>query len=176
MTSSRVHVFNVRHVQQTSSHSQPNLQLSSEPQHHILFFFSMSFVCSVCRGNFRSQGGLTKHMNLKHGKSSTLAGMAEASQLHTFIRHPFLSGERKPIFHFSYKSLNIYEPNHVHPMVQFSKTPSRHRKHQTLQGHVAVLGILSVTGSNTSGHTTTMYNFNPQQTTFSVASTSGEQR
>ncbi|KAH9015025.1 hypothetical protein EDB84DRAFT_1277471, partial [Lactarius hengduanensis] len=52
---------------------------------------TMSYTCSFCEGNFRSQGGLTKHVNLKHGKNSTLTGMAEASQLHTFIRHPHLS-------------------------------------------------------------------------------------
>ncbi|KAH9039755.1 hypothetical protein EDB84DRAFT_1587671 [Lactarius hengduanensis] len=51
----------------------------------------MSYTCSFCEGNFRSQGGLTKHVNLKHGKNSTLTGMAEALQLHTFIHHPHLS-------------------------------------------------------------------------------------
>ncbi|KAH9045837.1 hypothetical protein EDB84DRAFT_1633687 [Lactarius hengduanensis] len=51
----------------------------------------MSYTCSFCEGNFRSQGGLTKHVNLKHGKNSTLTGMAEALQSHTFIRHPHLS-------------------------------------------------------------------------------------
>ncbi|KAH9039490.1 hypothetical protein EDB83DRAFT_2318440 [Lactarius deliciosus] len=41
--------------------------------------------------NFRSQGGLTKHVNSKHNENSTLAGMAKVSQLHTFVRHPHLS-------------------------------------------------------------------------------------
>ncbi|KAH9161675.1 hypothetical protein EDB89DRAFT_1861472 [Lactarius sanguifluus] len=51
----------------------------------------MSYVCSFCQDNFRSQGGLTKHVNSKHNENSTLAGMAKASQLHTFVRHPHLS-------------------------------------------------------------------------------------
>ncbi|KAH9014753.1 hypothetical protein EDB85DRAFT_2076425 [Lactarius pseudohatsudake] len=51
----------------------------------------MSYTCSFCEGNFHSQGGLTKHVNLKHSKNSTLTGMAEALQSHTFIRHPHLS-------------------------------------------------------------------------------------
>ncbi|KAH9014681.1 hypothetical protein EDB84DRAFT_1277590 [Lactarius hengduanensis] len=51
----------------------------------------MSFFCSFCGNSFRSQGGLTKHVNSKHRKNSTLAGMAAALQSHTFIRHPHLS-------------------------------------------------------------------------------------
>ncbi|KAH9046384.1 hypothetical protein EDB83DRAFT_2637518, partial [Lactarius deliciosus] len=47
--------------------------------------------CSFCGNSFRSQGGLTKHVNSKHRKNSTLAGMAAALQSHTFIRHPHLS-------------------------------------------------------------------------------------
>ncbi|KAI9435153.1 hypothetical protein H4582DRAFT_1817832 [Lactarius indigo] len=51
----------------------------------------MSFFCSFCRDNFHSQGGLAKHVNSKHGKNSTFAGMAAALQSHTFICHPHLS-------------------------------------------------------------------------------------
>ncbi|KAH9060394.1 hypothetical protein EDB83DRAFT_2292370 [Lactarius deliciosus] len=51
----------------------------------------MSFFCSFCGDSFHSQGGLTKHVNSKHRKNSTLAGMAAALQSHTFIRHPHLS-------------------------------------------------------------------------------------
>ncbi|KAH9007664.1 hypothetical protein EDB84DRAFT_1591306 [Lactarius hengduanensis] len=51
----------------------------------------MSFFCSFCGNSFRSQGGLTKHVNSKHRKNSTLAGMAAALQSHTFIQHPHLS-------------------------------------------------------------------------------------
>ncbi|KAI9436783.1 hypothetical protein BJY52DRAFT_1130347 [Lactarius psammicola] len=53
----------------------------------------MSYTCSSCGGDFRSQGGLTRHTNLKHSKNSTLAGMVTASQLHTFIHHPHLSAQ-----------------------------------------------------------------------------------
>ncbi|KAH9159540.1 hypothetical protein EDB89DRAFT_2117724 [Lactarius sanguifluus] len=51
----------------------------------------MSYICSFCRDNFHSQGGLTKHVNSKHNENSTLAGMAKAPQLHTFVHHPHLS-------------------------------------------------------------------------------------
>src|ERR1700761_3224333 len=83
--------------------------------------FPMPFVCSVCSENFRSQGGLTKHVNSKHSKNSTLAGMASASQAHTFIRHPYLSGMSKLICGFSFKVLNTYELSHVHLMAHSSR-------------------------------------------------------
>jgi hypothetical protein len=89
----------------------------------------MAFSCSVCSEKFRSKGGLTRHTNSKHNKSSTLAGMAEVSQSHTFIRHPFLSGKFKPNFDLLYKLLNIYEPGHVRQMAHSSKIPSRLRLH-----------------------------------------------
>jgi hypothetical protein len=52
----------------------------------------MYFTCSFCCRNFRSQGGLTKHVNAKHNKNSAHRGMVEEAKLHTFIRHPHLSG------------------------------------------------------------------------------------
>ena len=59
--------------------------------------YTMPFTCPTCRGNFRSQGGLTKHVNLKHGENSARRGKVKAAQSHTFIRHPHLSGMSKPI-------------------------------------------------------------------------------
>jgi hypothetical protein len=53
---------------------------------------TMYFTCSFCCGNFRSQGGLTKHVNAKHNKNSARRGMVEEAKLHTFIHHPHLSG------------------------------------------------------------------------------------
>ena len=59
--------------------------------------YTMPFTCPTCRGNFRSQGGLMKHVNSKHGENSARRGMVKAAQSHTFIRHPHLSGMSKPI-------------------------------------------------------------------------------
>ena len=134
----------------------------------------MPSFCYICRVNFRSLGGLTKHMNSKHNKNSTLAGMAEASQLHTFIRHPTLSGEYKLICNFLYIVLNTYEPGDALLMAHSSEIPF-HRHHKMCLSQAATLGTPSVTGSNTNGRTTTTYGFNPRPMIFSVALTSGEQ-
>jgi len=57
-----------------------------------LHLYPMSFTCTFCNKNLRLQGGLKKHVTAKHNKNSALAGMAEASEVHTFKRHPHLSG------------------------------------------------------------------------------------
>ena len=62
-----------------------------------LHLYTMSFPCSICHKNLRSPGGLKKHVHLKHLKSSTLTGKAEAAKKHTFIRHPHLSGKSESI-------------------------------------------------------------------------------
>jgi hypothetical protein len=62
-----------------------------------LCLYPMSFSCSFCNKNLCSQGGLTRHVNSKHNKNSALAGMAEASKLHTFKHHPYLSGMSKSV-------------------------------------------------------------------------------
>ena len=102
---------NVSYIMSTSTSLQP------QPQHVNLRLRTMSFTCSVCQGNFCSPAGLKKHMNSRHNKNSAVAGMAEASQLHTFIRHPNLSGMFKPVHNSSHKVLNTYhKPVHVHLM------------------------------------------------------------
>lgn len=134
----------------------------------------MPSFCYICQVNFRSPGGLTKHMNSKHNKNSTLVGMAEVSQLHTFICHPSLSDEYKSICNFSYKVLNTYEPGDALLMAHSSEIPFR-RHHRMCLSQAATLGTPSVTGSNMNGRTTTTYGFNPRPMIFSAALTSGEQ-
>jgi hypothetical protein len=87
-----------------------------------------------------------KHMNAKHIQNSTLAGMAEASQLHTFIRHPNLSGMFKAVHDCSYKVLNIYEPIHVHLLAHSFGTLSHNLRHLTHLSPAPILGTPSMAG------------------------------
>jgi hypothetical protein len=59
---------------------------------------TMYFTCSFCCRNFHSQGGLTKHMNVKHNKNSAHQGMVKEAKLHTFICHRHLSGMSRLVF------------------------------------------------------------------------------
>ena len=57
-----------------------------------LHLYPMSFTCTFCNKNLCLQEGLKRNVTAKHNKNSTLAGMAEASEVHTFKCHPHLSG------------------------------------------------------------------------------------
>ena len=79
-------------------------------------------------------------------------------------------------YHCSYNVLTTYEPILAHLTAPSSKILSHNHQHQTCSNHLAALGFPLVIGWNMSGHTTTMYNFNPLRKIFSKASTSGGQQ
>ena len=85
-------------------------------------------------------------MNSNHNKNSTLAGMAEASQLHTFVRHPHLSGTSKLICDLYNNVLNIYKLVHAHLMALSSEIWPHNHQHWIRSNHATIFGFPLIAG------------------------------